>query len=280
MRKNFVEMFSILGIHKRLLYHLINMYCPTCGNPLQKLSVTTTSGGKFDVDHCGKCGGTWFDPYEINRIPYHEVNRIARITVLPKNPPAEPSVHKCPRCHKNLVASHYESMPRSVRMMRCPQCGGLWATQKALEEFKIHQEETIKEYKIRATAFPSLSVVFMPALLVLALFLVTFTTVSTLEQSKESRIKAENTIVSLTTFPVSPTSVSIIFQTKTPLKSNVSYGIDIFNMVSKNISIQPTANHHILLTGLTSRTFYIFKITLTDEQGRTYTTGENSFITK
>ncbi len=255
------------------------MHCPTCGNLLQKLSVTTNSGGKFDVDHCGRCGGSWFDPYEINRIPYHEVARIARLTVLPLQTPQEIRIHKCPRCHKNLVHSHYESVPRGISMLRCPKCGGIWATQKALLEFKKHQEETIKEYKTGASAFPSLSVVFVPAISVLLLMIVTFLTVFNLQQSKEERIKAENTVTNLTILPVSVTSVSIIFQTKTALKSSLSYGPDPFSMVIKTINHQPSTTHSIVLTGLSPKTLYTFKITLTDEKGRTYTTAENSFIT-
>ncbi|MBI3379399.1 zf-TFIIB domain-containing protein, partial [Candidatus Gottesmanbacteria bacterium] len=254
--------------------------CPTCGNLLQKLSVTTNSNGKFDVDHCGRCGGTWFDPYEINRIPYHEVSRIAKLTVLPQKSPSEQLFHKCPRCHKDLVSSHYESVPKGVSMLRCSKCGGIWATQKALTEFKIHQEDTITEYKTGNTAFPSLSVVFVPAVFVLMLLFVTFTTIATLQQSSENRTKAENTISGITTLPISPTSVSIIFQTKSAVKSNISYGVDLFSMQTKTINQELSTNHHILLTGLYPKTLYIFKIILTDEKGRIYTTGENSFITK
>lgn len=256
------------------------MHCPSCGYLLQKLSVTTNSGGRFDVDHCGRCGGTWFDPYEINRIPYHEVARIAKLTVLATNAPQELSVHKCPRCHKEMVSSHYESVPKGLRMLRCGKCGGIWATQRVLVEFKKHQEETISEYKTGATAFPSLSVVFVPALSVLLLFIVTFLTVYSLQQSKEERIKAEVTITNLTTIPVSESSVNIIFQTKVPLKSRISYGIDLFSMQTKNVSSKPSSSHQILLTKLIPKTIYIFKIILEDEKGRTYTTGENTFITR
>lgn len=256
------------------------MYCPSCGNFLQKLSVTTNSGGRFDVDHCGRCGGTWFDPYEVNRIPYHEVVRLAKITVLPCLATPNGIDHKCPRCHRNLVASHYESVPKGVAMLRCPKCGGIWATQRALEEFKKHQEDTIREYKTGATAFPSLSVVFVPALFTLMLLFVTFATVVNLEQSKEDRIAAENNMSNLTAFPLSSTSESIIFRTKTPVISSITYGVDMFSMKTLTINHQLSTNHSILLTGLTPKTLYAFKIALTDENGRTYTTGENSFITK
>lgn len=256
------------------------MHCPACSNLLQKLSVTTTSGGKFDVDHCGRCGGSWFDPYEINRIPYHEVIRIAHLTVLPQNPPVEPALLQCPRCHKNLVISHYESVPRGVKMLRCPKCGGIWATQRALENFKKHQEEKIDGYRSGGTVFPSLSVVFVPALLVLMLFLVTFTTVTSLLQSKESRIKAEENISGLTTLPISSTSIDIIFQTKTAVKSQISYGISPLEMQSETINRQPSTKHSIILTNLSPKTLYTFKITLIDNKGHSFTTSENSFITK
>lgn len=256
------------------------MPCPSCGNLLQKLSVTTTSGGKFDVDHCGRCGGSWFDPYEINRIPYHEVMRIAHLTVLPHMAPQEPSHHKCPRCHRNLIPSHYESVPQGVSMLRCPKCAGIWATQKALEEFKKKQEKTIEEFKNGNIAFPSLSVVFVPAISVLLLFLVTFLTVFNLEQAKEARIKAESTISNLSTLSLSATSVNIIFQTKTATKSRITYGIDLFSKEAQTINGQPSYNHQILLTNLNPKTLYVFTVTLEDEKGRTYTTGENSFMTK
>lgn len=165
-------------------------------------------------------------------------------------------------------------------MLRCPKCGGIWATQRALENFKKHQEEKIEGFKSGIAAFPSLSVVFVPALLILMLFLATFTTVATLQQSKESRIKAEENIINLTTLPISETSIDIIFQTKTAVKSRISYGIDPFSMETKTISIQSSTKHSVILTSLKPKTLYTFKITLEDEKGRTFTTSENSFLTK
>ena len=256
------------------------MFCPTCNQLLQKLSVTTSSGGKFDIDHCGRCGGSWFDPYEINRIPTHEVARIAKLTVLPQIPVDEPQIHRCPRCHKHLVNSHYESIPKGVLMLRCTKCGGIWATQKALAEFKKHQDDTIREYKVGNTAFPSLSVVFVPALFVLMLLVVTFTTVATLQESKDGRTRAENNISNLTTFPVSPTQVNLVFMTKTPLKSRITYGVDPFSLQTQTVSDKPSVNHFIILRNLNPQSLYIFKITLEDDQGRTFSTGENTFITK
>ncbi|MBI4990676.1 zf-TFIIB domain-containing protein [Candidatus Gottesmanbacteria bacterium] len=253
------------------------MSCPSCGYLLQKLEVHTNTGGKFAVDHCGRCGGTWFDPYEINRIPYHEVMRIAHLTVLPKAPPTQQSSHKCPRCHKELVPSHYESVPKGVHMLRCSRCGGIWATQKALTEFKKHQQDSIEEYKQSGVAFPSLSVVFVPALFLLLLIVSTFITVSRLQEAKEGRIKAAELITNLQVVPIPPTSTSITFTTKVELKSRIYYGTSSLELTPKTVSLTPSATHGILLTGLRQNTTYLFRLELEDETGRKVRTEMQSF---
>ena len=98
------------------------MFCPNCGYDLQKISVTTSQGGLFDVDHCGFCGGTWFDPYEINRIPYHEVVRLAAVTVLPKKSIAAPKVLHCPRDRRVMKNYYGQAVPAGVRLYWCQQC--------------------------------------------------------------------------------------------------------------------------------------------------------------
>lgn len=255
------------------------MSCPSCGNLLQKLSVTTHGGSRFDVDHCGRCGGTWFDPYEIHRIPYHEVAIIAHMSVLPRHSLRELVTHRCPRCHKDLIRSHYESVPRGIRMLRCAKCGGIWATQRSLVEFKKHQDEEVKENFSHSLAFPSFSVLFSPVIAVLLLLFVTFITVFSLQVSQEGRIKAESNISNLLTFVPSSSSINIIFRTRTPLSSSITYSADLFSVKTQTVNYQPSTNHHILLTGLNPKSLYNFTITLQDEKGRNYTTSENSFMT-
>lgn len=255
------------------------MYCPSCSYLLQKLEVTTNSGGKFSVDHCGRCGGSWFDPYEINRIPYHEVVRIANLTVLPRTSQPTVTIHKCPRCHRQLHFFHSESMPKGIRFWRCSKCHGIWATQIALQEFKKYQQDKIEAYKTSTTAFPSLSVVFIPALFVLLLLMVTFTTILTLQETKEARIKAESNISRLHTRDITPSTITVVFQTKAPLKSSISYGRSTFELSTKIISTSPTTSHIVTLSNLEPKTLYVYKITLEDEAGRRFETGNYSFAT-
>lgn len=254
------------------------MLCPSCGYTLQKLSVTTSSGGKFDVDHCGRCGGTWFDPYEINRIPYHEVVRLANLTVLPKTPLSDSSsFHRCPRCHKPLEHFSSESMPNGIRFLRCLKCHGIWATQKTLEIFKKQQEETIQEYKSEHIVFPALSVVFVPAITFMFILLATVATIANLNYQKTNQINAETLVQSLQIVPLSPSSVSITFASSGLYISSITLGTSVFDQTTFQIAATPSASHKIYLENLSSGATYTYHLTLMTIEGDKLTTSQQSF---
>lgn len=256
------------------------MLCPSCNYTLQKFSVTTNEGGRFDVDHCGRCGGTWFDPYEINRIPFHEIVRLSGETVLPKKITKSKPTYLCPRCFQKLKRFTGETMPRGVRLLRCNNCHGIWATQKDLEEYKTHQIKTIDEYKTTGRAFPSLSMIFVPIATFLFLLLSTFVTFISTQEAKENRIRASYLIENLSFSEILPGTVTISFQTKNPLTADISYGTSIFELQHESISQRPSAVHSVILTNLKPQSTYIYTITLTDLERRSYTTPEKTFSTR
>lgn len=256
------------------------MICPSCSYILQKFSVTTNEGGRFYVDHCGRCGGTWFDPYEINRIPFHEVVRLAKETVLAQNQRKFKGSNLCPRCHKKLTRLEGESMPKGVILTQCGICHGIWASQKALEEFKKHQNQTVEEYKVRKRAFPALSMIFVPILTILLLLLSTFATFISTQEAKENRIRASYLIENLSVSQIVPATVTVSFQTKMAVTSQITYGISSFEMKTEIISEKPTAIHAVVLRNLETSSIYIYTITLTDVAGRSFITSEKSFSTR
>lgn len=255
------------------------MLCPTCEYNLQKLTVTTDSGGKFDVDHCGRCGGTWFDAYEINRIPYHEVMRIADVTVIPKKPIYSSHTAHCPSCHSILEKYLGESVPAGLSFLRCPKDRGIWATQRTLEEFKKYQEDTIKSYAVNKAAIPSLSVVFVPSLMGILLLLSTFITLNSLQQAKDNRSRAVEQVRQVEVTPFGPNTVIVNFETKNLMRSEISFGTSSLDQVVQTISQIPTSSHRLILTGLKSNTTYIYRITLIDQSGTRITTPDQSFQT-
>lgn len=255
------------------------MHCPICNEILQKIEVTTTSGGRFEVDHCGHCGGTWFDPYEINRIPYHEVVRLAKLTVIAKNVSGIAEKLSCPRCHREMEKYQSEAVPANVKLFWCRKCLGIWASQKDIWEFKKNQEKTIDSYKTNhEKIFPQLSIVFIPAVAVFILFMTTFITIGKLSESRESRIQATNLISNLQIVPISSTSVSLTLSTYTPVKSSISYGISTLEMEKTSIEDTPSTEHSIFLTDLLSGKTYFYTITFEDERGRKISTPHQSFV--
>lgn len=255
------------------------MYCPNCQYQLQKLEVTTTSGGRFEVDHCGRCGGTWFDPYEINRIPYHEVARLAGLTVLPKNPILHPLDCLCPRCHKTLKKFHAESLPKGISMYRCIKCHGIWASQNALEEFKKEQQEVIGTYQESTKIFPALSLVFMPAVFMILLLFSTLLTLNKLSTARDDRTEAKTLTNSIALSNISNSSLLLYFPTVNPLRASIIYRDSNFNYRTQIISNNPAKQHQLILSGLKPDTFYYYYLRLEDSEGNSYNTPEAIFKT-
>lgn len=247
------------------------MICPSCSNTLQSIAVTTRQGGRFDVDHCGRCGGTWFDPYEINRIPYHEVVTLADLTVANLRKIQQNSTLLCPIDHKALEPFSGDAVPVNVRLLWCKKCLGIWASQKDLWEFKKHQDEVISAYDTAEKFFPSLSVLFVPALTLTVLVLMTFATIRSLEENKEQRIVATSQISNINIKQISPNSVSITFNTYSPLTSTILYGKSSLTLNETIISPKLSQKHGLIIRGLSEGENYIYKIKLTDASGREFT---------
>ncbi|MCL4338290.1 zf-TFIIB domain-containing protein [Patescibacteria group bacterium] len=256
------------------------MNCPACSYTLQKLEVTTNSGKRFEVDHCGRCGGTWFDPYELHRTPYHEVMRLANLTVLPKTPIYSTRELLCPHDHKKLELFKSDSIPAGVSLLRCAKCNGIWATQKMLETVKEYQEDSLSEFVQPKMPFPSLSVVFVPTLLIFLLLASTFTMLTSLQKSNDQRAKAATLLSNIQTISTSSTSITITFQTDIPVSSKISYGTSILEMTTKAISAATARSHLLTLSGLKPDTIYFYTITLTDKKGNSVTTETKSFKTE
>ena len=256
------------------------MLCPTCGKNLNKIDVTTRQGGRFQVDHCGYCGGTWFDPYEINRIPFHEVVSLAGLTVLPSKNLQKTSAHLCPNDHLPLDNFQGEAVPSNVKLLWCKRCLGVWATQKDLLEFKKHQEDIISFYDQGNKFFPALSVVFVPALTFLFLLATTFTTITSLQQKKDERIFAESQISYVSFAPVSENSVILSFNTASAVSSSILFGPSTFEMSELTISHQPKTQHSIVINELDPEITYLYQLKLKDGLGKPYITELKTFSVK
>jgi Zn-finger nucleic acid-binding protein len=77
--------------------------------------------GLIEVDHCGRCEGTWFDEGEFGRVRTTIDPRAVELTFTPTGLPAG----SCPRCLDAVLAA---GIVAPTRVGRCPRCRGIWVS--------------------------------------------------------------------------------------------------------------------------------------------------------
>jgi Zn-finger nucleic acid-binding protein len=110
------------------------MKCPNCGSEL--------APGKRDgieAELCGKCGGTWLTPQELDQLE-DEAFDLGKKGTLVFHP--EPSTRACPACEAMLQRFHYRDYDLELEF--CGEGHGFWldagADKRVLE--LMRKEET------------------------------------------------------------------------------------------------------------------------------------------
>src|SRR3989338_8270400 len=254
--------------------------CPNCGEILFPMTVKSSEGNPLSVDHCIHCGGTWFDRYEINRLSYSEIFKIAAASDIKKREMIFGKMERiCPRDYHNLENYKTEITTQYTVLERCPHCGGVFASQKSLEKFKSAQVGKMNMFKNSRLPSISLKNIFIPFFLVGLLLFSTFLTVSNLKDAKDSQIKANELLSAVFDLPIDSHTQTIMFETQTPITSAISYGTGPFDQKTILVAHTPTKNHIISLKDLKSNTVYTYQISLVDEKGHKFTSKEYQFKT-
>lgn len=99
--------------------------CPRTNTPLKEIIV---DGIKLDISE--KCGGVWFDNYEIKKLDEaHETagDKLADLleAFIDDNVDFSQRI-KCPKCPDSVLLRHFYSPKRSIQMDTCPTCAGIW----------------------------------------------------------------------------------------------------------------------------------------------------------
>ena len=107
------------------------MNCPKCaGKDLEHLSVDVKNpdGGdaKIDLDRCGGCGGTWFDPGEIEQYLKSRQSDAPSVGLASIFGQANDSkAGNCPRCSVALKRTA-SAANATISVDRCEKCNGVW----------------------------------------------------------------------------------------------------------------------------------------------------------
>lgn len=100
------------------------MNCPACDHGLRP----ATAGG-ITVDVCERCGGLWFDRFELKEVDERNESAGESLLEARAKPHATVDVHRqrlCPRCDTSPMHRHFFSVRRQVSVDQCPRCDGYW----------------------------------------------------------------------------------------------------------------------------------------------------------
>ena len=118
------------------------MQCPACDHELGPLDV---GGVQLDACH-GKCGGVWFDNFEIEKFDekHEDAGNLMDIAVDKSVKIKDRAKRVCPRCTNIKMQRHFFSAKRAIEVDECAGCGGHWLDADELrrirDEFNTAQD--------------------------------------------------------------------------------------------------------------------------------------------
>lgn len=254
------------------------LICPDCGSTLWPREILTAPGGRIQVDHCPTCRGTWFDHWEINRLPRQAAEEIFR------SHPRKPGGFfqgsgLCPHCGIPLIPLKSESVPEEVTLFTCHQCQGNWISQTQLIKLKKAQEEKITLFKIKKIPLPSIYSVLIPLLIFAFLGATTLLTAWQIRQTQKEQIRAQAFLGAPQVITLTPSSVKVIFATSFPTISQIEYQTAGGAKITLPVSSTPTTIHQITLRHLKAQTSYNYRLLVQDQRDQIITSSVYSFIT-
>ncbi|MDO8736860.1 MAG: zf-TFIIB domain-containing protein [Thermoleophilia bacterium] len=101
--------------------------CPNADGALRPVQASSRSGTPVMLDQCERCGGVWFDKYELFQVDEDEargLDQVDRETL--RYPQGSSEKPLCPRCGAMLEAFSDPNIPANIQMLMCGNCEGFW----------------------------------------------------------------------------------------------------------------------------------------------------------
>jgi len=133
--------------------------CPSCGGTLKEVFAKATYGRVLLLDQCGRCGGVWFDKWELYFLNPDEARRLdgLDLSALTALNPLSHGSGKCPLCAEALKDFTDPSFDADTSIKRCPQCSGLWLNRGELTRFTARRAKLRGADKKAAPHGPNLT---------------------------------------------------------------------------------------------------------------------------
>jgi Zn-finger nucleic acid-binding protein len=118
------------------------MICPNESIEMRQVKVESHYGQTVILDQCPKCGGIWFDRFELYSVKQGQAEKIdllnvdtLRTSTLVKN-----SELLCPRDSVKLVHFSDPFFPEGIIISRCPVCSGFWLNRGEFVKYQDYRQ--------------------------------------------------------------------------------------------------------------------------------------------
>jgi Zn-finger nucleic acid-binding protein len=134
------------------------MICPNDKAEMHQVKVESHYGQPIILEQCNKCGGLWFDKFELHRTKLGEAEKIELLDSVSLRTPSNIQGFEliCPKDQAKLARFTDPYFPKSIIVERCPVCDGFWLNrgeftnyQKARQELKRTKETSVEENTIK-----------------------------------------------------------------------------------------------------------------------------------
>lgn len=133
------------------------MFCPNENARMHQAAVSSHYGQQVIIDQCEKCGGIWFDAFELYKVKQGEAQEIEELDPDIFTAPSDidhPTL-LCPRDQAALFQYDDPNFPKGLILMRCPKCQGFWLNrgeftkyQEVRQKLKDPEEKTPEDLKL------------------------------------------------------------------------------------------------------------------------------------
>lgn len=126
-----------------------SLICPNCNAHLKEAYAEANYGRVLLLDQCERCGGVWFDHWELYLLKEAEARRLDSVneeSILSPIPHPQ-GEGLCPRCKIKLEPFIDPTFPEDSQIMRCKCCNGLWLNRGKLVRYGNHKESILSSQK-------------------------------------------------------------------------------------------------------------------------------------
>ena len=119
--------------------------CPDCASTMHHVSARAKTGYMLALDQCKRCGGIWFDRWELFPLHDDEVANLEGIDAeLLLKPDDNNGPGRCPRCGIPLLIFNDANLPADALIERCRVCEGMWLQRGELTRLKDHDSASAR----------------------------------------------------------------------------------------------------------------------------------------